>query len=421
MLLWIKQLNLTIFFIFFLFYAYQLIYVLIRFFKKMPEMKADKLHKYAVIIAARNERVVIGGLIDSIMAQNYPRELVDVYVVADNCTDDTAKIAKEHGADFVLERFNKQKVGKGYALNHAFSHINDTCGIRNYEGYMVFDADNQLDPNYISEINAVFDKGYRVVTSYRNSKNYGSNWISAGYALWYIRESKFLNGARMICNTSCAISGTGFLVSSEIIEQDEGWKYNLLTEDIEFTIAKVINGEVIGYSENAVLYDEQPVNFDTSWKQRLRWTKGFYQVMLNYGASLFKGIFKKGGFKCYDMFSTVCPATLLTIFSLLLNASAFVYGMYTGKTLIAAISLLEIGAAIRNIYLSLLLFGLITLISEWKKIYCSAPKKIFYLFTFPIFMFTYLPIAIVALFKNVTWEPIRHTFGERVVMLQQRN
>jgi cellulose synthase/poly-beta-1,6-N-acetylglucosamine synthase-like glycosyltransferase len=134
MLQWIKQLNLTIFFIFFLFYSYQLIYVLVRFVKKMPEMKADKLHKYAIIIAARNERVVIGGLLDSIAAQNYPSELVDVYVVADNCTDDTAKIAREHGANFVLERFNKQKVGKGYALNHAFSHISNTCGIRNYDG-----------------------------------------------------------------------------------------------------------------------------------------------------------------------------------------------------------------------------------------------------------------------------------------------
>ncbi len=413
MLLWIKQFNLAIFFLFFLIYAYQYIYVLVRFFKKMPELSAEKLHKYAVVIAARNENLVIGGLIDSIKAQNYPAELVDIYVVADNCTDDTAKIAREHGANFVLERFNKQKVGKGYALNYVFDYIKNTCGIRNYEGYMVFDADNLLDENYVSEINKVFDKGYRVVTSYRNSKNFGSNWISAGYGLWYIRESKYLNGARMICNTSCAISGTGFLVSSEIIEKDDGWKYSLLTEDIEFTVDKVIEGEVIGYCEKAVVYDEQPVTFGVSWKQRMRWTKGFYQVIYNYGAGLIKGMFRKNGFKCYDMFSTIAPASILTVASIFMNCGAFLYGALTGKSLIAAISLLEVWSAFRNIYISLLFFGTITVITEWKNIYCSSPKKILYLFTFPVFMFTYMPIAIAALFKNVTWEPIRHTFADR--------
>ncbi len=413
MLLWIKQFNLAIFFLFFLIYSYQYIFVLIRMFKKMPELTAEKLHKYAVVIAARNENLVIGGLIDSIKAQNYPAELIDIYVVADNCDDDTAKIAREHGADFVLERFNKQKVGKGYALNYAFDYIKNNCGIRNYDGYMVFDADNLLDENYVNEINKVFDKGYRVVTSYRNSKNFGSNWISAGYGLWYIRESKYLNGSRMICNTSCAISGTGFLVSSEIIEKDDGWKYNLLTEDIEFTVDKVIHGEVIGYCEKAVVYDEQPVTFGVSWKQRMRWTKGFYQVIYNYGAGLIKGMFRKNGFKCYDMFSTIAPASILTIASIFMNFGAFIYGFLTGKSLIAAISLLEVWSAFRNIYISLLFFGAITVVSEWKNIYCSNPKKILYLFTFPVFMFTYMPIAVAALFKNVTWEPIRHTFADR--------
>ena len=87
---------------------------------------------------------------------------------------------------------------------------------------MVFDADNVLDENYVAEMNKVFGSGYSVVNSYRNSKNYGSNWISAGYALWFLRESKYLNGARMQCGTSCAISGTGFLVSNEIIRENNG-------------------------------------------------------------------------------------------------------------------------------------------------------------------------------------------------------
>jgi cellulose synthase/poly-beta-1,6-N-acetylglucosamine synthase-like glycosyltransferase len=377
----------------------------------MPARTARRAHRYAVVVAARNEGRVIGELIESIRAQNYPKELLDIFVTADNCTDDTAAVARRYGA-FVFERTDTQKVGKSYALDYTFQQIKHTYGIRSYEGYLVFDADNVLDKNYVKEINAVFDEGYPVVTSYRNSKNYGYNWISAGYALWFLRESKYLNGARMLCRSSCAISGTGFLVSSEIIEQDGGWKYNLMTEDIEFTVDKVIHGTTIGYCETAVLYDEQPVDFKTSWNQRVRWTKGFYQVMRDYGANLWRGCWSVHGFPCFDMLATIAPALLLTLSMFLLTGWAAAYGISHGRSAIVLAASVNLWAAARNMYLSLFCFGLITTISEWKQIHCRAVKKIRYLFTFPIFMFTYLPIAVSTLFnmKKVTWVPIRHTF-----------
>ena len=405
----VRILNFAIFVLFFCFYSYQFGYVIVRMFKRMPVKVAKKQHKYAVLIAARNESAVIGELLESIKAQNYPQELIDIFVVADNCTDNTADVARRHGAT-VIERTNQIRVGKGYALNYAFREIKNTCGIENYEGYIIFDADNILQPDYIKEINAVFDSGYRVVTSYRNSKNYGYNWISAGYALWFLRESKYLNGARMLCKTSCAISGTGFLVSSEIIKRDGGWNYSLMTEDIEFTIAKVIEGELIGYAEKAVLYDEQPVKFKTSWHQRMRWTKGFYQVMYYYGMKLFRGCFSKKGFRCFDMLATIAPATLLTLSMLIINITSVCYGVYIANDELVKTALLEIWFAVRNVYVSLFFFGLVTIITEWKQIYCSAPKKVLYLFTFPVFMFTYVPIAVAAIFRKVTWKPIQHTF-----------
>jgi len=414
---WLDVLNISIYILFLCCYAYQFVYVGIRLFKKMPELTAKKFHKYAVLIAARNESNVIGNLLDSIAAQNYPKELVDIYVVADNCTDDTAAVSRAHGA-YVFERYNREKVGKGYALDFAFKQIMRKYGEDFYDGYFVFDADNVLDENFIYEMNKVFDNGYRIVTSYRNSKNFGYNWISAGYALWFLRESKYLNGARMLCNTSCAISGTGFLVSKEIIKKDDGWRYNLLTEDIEFTVDKVLHQEVIGYCETAIVYDEQPVNFKTSWKQRMRWTKGFYQVMHNYGGKLLRGIWSNKGFQCYDMLSTIAPATLLTFSMLIINFLSMSYGLIFENYSFVIKALINIWASIRNMYLTLLFFGSITLITEWKQIYCSTSKKILYLFTFPIFMFTYVPIAIVALFKKVTWEPIKHTFVQKVTEIR---
>lgn len=409
---WLNHVNLLVFLLFFSCYAYQFFYVGVRFLKKTPTQTAKKLHKYAVIIAARNESQVISELIKSLKTQNYPRDLLDIYVVADNCTDHTATVARRCGAT-VFERNNLQKVGKSYALNYAFERIESLYGIRHYDGYFVFDADNILDENYVKEMNTVFDNDYPVVTSYRNSKNYGYNWISAGYALWFLRESKYLNGARMLCNSSCAISGTGFLVSSEIIQKDDGWKYNLMTEDIEFSVDNVIHGNTIGYCETAILYDEQPVDFKTSWNQRMRWTKGFYQVLYHYGAKLFRGCFSKKGFPCFDLLATIAPATLLTLFMLVLNIFAITTGLALGYDPIVDAALFNIWAAFRNMYLSLFFFGLITLITEWNQIHCSGTKKIVYLFTFPIFMFTYLPIAVATLFqiKSVTWVPIHHTFS----------
>ena len=407
----LEFLNLLVFFLFLIFYAYQFVFIGVRLFKKNHIKTAKKLHRYAVVIAARNESSVIGELIKSIKTQNYPKELLDVYVVADNCTDDTAAVANENGA-FVIVRNNLQEVGKSYALNYAFKKIDESCGIRSYEGYLVFDADNIIDKNYIREINNVFDSGYPVVTSYRNSKNYGYNWISAGYALWFLRESKYLNGSRMLCNSSCAISGTGYLVSSEIIAEDGGWKYNLMTEDIEFTVDKVIHGKTIGYCETAVLYDEQPIDWKTSWNQRMRWTKGFYQVMHDYGTKLLRGCCAKKGFQCFDMLATIAPAILISIAMFALNFFAVGMGLIQGHDMIVSMALYNVWAALRNIYLSLFFFGMVTTITEWNKIRCDAVKKIVYLFTFPVFMFTYFPIAIATIFKyrEVKWVPINHTF-----------
>ena len=115
----------------------------------------------------------------------------------------------------------------GYALDFAIDQLRKNGEWNSIDGVIVLDADNILTENYITEMNKTFSDGYEVFTSYRNSKNYGDNWISAGYGLWYIRESKFLHYARMLLHSSCAISGTGFFVSKKILDKFNGWKFYL--------------------------------------------------------------------------------------------------------------------------------------------------------------------------------------------------
>ena len=304
-------------------YFYQLVYLMYGVLSRNKPWiyVAQKQHRYAVMISARNEEEVIGELIGSLKGQNYPQELLDIYVVADNCTDRTADAARQAGA-IVFERFDTVNKGKGYALGYLLQKLRADVGESGYDGFFVFDADNIIDPNFVSEMNKVFDTGeYHALTSYRNSKNFADNWISAGYGLWFMREARYLNFPRMLIGTNCAISGTGFLISAQVVKENAGWPYHLLTEDIEFSVNCALKGQKIGYCDTAILYDEQPVTFKQSWDQRLRWSKGFYQVDAKYGLALAKGMFtsKKSRFACYDMLMTVAPGMLLTLTMLVVN------------------------------------------------------------------------------------------------------
>lgn len=416
----LDSINLLLFIFFTVLYSYQLVYVFVSLLGKKKVFTAKANRKYAVLIAARNERTVIAQLIESIKKQKYPSELCDVYVIADNCTDDTADIARGAGAT-VFCRESKTHVGKGYALNFGFKKLVEIGKFSEYAGFFVFDADNLLDENYIAEMNKVFDSGYKIVTSYRNSKNYDTNWISAGSSLWFLREARYINSSRMILGTSCAISGTGFLVSREIIEANRGWQYYLLTEDIEFSIDSVIKNEKIGYAADAMLYDEQPYTFRESWNQRIRWAKGFFQVFAAYGGKLFRSIFKNRSFASYDMLMTIMPAMMLTLIGAVINASVMVYALFhlPLMKMLAVTAAIALFMTLFNFYAILFFFGAITTITEWHKINASAWKKILYMFTFPLFIFTYIPISIVAIFKKIEWKPIHHNIAKDIEEFQR--
>lgn len=402
--------NLIIMIVFTICFGYRGIYVLVSFFSKQKSFTASRDHRYFIVVSGRNEEAVIGNLVDSIMAQEYPRELLDLYVVADNCTDDTAKVAREHGAH-VLERFDTVKVGKSWALDYAIKEILLAHPEKNYEGMFVFDADNVVDPHFVSEMNRVFDNGHRIVTSYRNSKNYDSSWISAASSLWFFMESRFLSKPRSILKGgSCLISGTGFLISADILRRDGGWTHHLLTEDIEFSIDSILAGERIGFAPNAVLYDEQPITLEQSWNQRMRWSRGFYQVLLAYGGRMVRSL-RRTGLAGYDAFMTVAPAMILSIVAVIVNVVCLVIGMFD-LTVTDEVTRACIGSLVMtviNFYCMFFVLGMMTTITEWDRIHASSAVKIRSLFTFPLFMFTYFPIAVIAMVKKVEWKPIAHT------------
>ena len=416
----VKHLNFAVVVLFTLLYLYQGFYVVVGLVRRrwQDRHQPSRLHRFAVIVSARNEEGVIGELLESLNRQNYPKELLDLYVVADNCTDDTAGAARRAGA-FVYERFDQVHKGKGYAMDYLFRRLKEE-GKDCYDGYFVFDADNLVDANFVAEMNRTFDQGYDAVTCYRNSKNFAANWISAGYSIWFLREARFLNFPRTLLGTNCHVSGTGFLVSARVIEDNGGWPFHLLTEDIQFSVDCAIQGKKIGYCDKAVVYDEQPTTFRQSWDQRLRWSKGFYQVDREYTLPLLKGCFRRGrlGTSCYDMFVTVAPGMLLTLLMILFNgvilAACLTQPAYLATRIIHE-TVGFMGSAVWNFYVGLLFYGLITVLSEWRHIDAAPVQKLGYVLTFPIFMFTYIPISLSALVRKVDWTPIYHS-GNRTVL-----
>ncbi len=420
------------------------------FTRKFKKAKCN--HKYAILVAARNEEAVIGNLIDSINKQDYPRELITVFVVADNCTDKTADAAREQGA-ICYERFDNEHRTKGYALQYLVECIRKDYGIESFEGYFIFDADNLMNPDYITRMNESFDAGEKIITSYRNTKNFGDNWISASYGVHWLRTVRNEHRARSLFRLATRIQGTGFLFAHELIK--DGWNYTSLTEDRAFCADAVAQGYTITYNHAAQFYDEQPVNIKVAMRQRIRWAKGHLQAFGETGPKLLKHIFITGGaanrnapqgtpwwkkfiynirlrFMSFDMLSITYPRTIVTLFRriiVLLLKIAIVYMGGQGTCRFFKIDLFGInlaeGFTLKNSalvliasffywsaysYVKNIITAIYIFIIEHKRIgYIPLYKKIWFCFMFPTFDLIGRYSTLIALFTKVEWKTIPHT------------
>ena len=306
-------------------YAARTVYMAVGLFQTRTFAPAKALHTYAVVIAARNEEIVLKNLLNSIQKQDYPREKVQVFVVADNCTDRTATVARENGA-ICYERFDTENATKGYALQFLFQNIEKDFGIESFDGYFIFDADNLLKSDFISRMNDAFDSGERIITSYRNSKNFDDGWLAAGYALHWLRTVRFDNRGRSALGLSSWVQGCGFLVASELLR--DGWHYTTFAEDRSFSSDAIAHGIRISYQHEAQFYDEQPTLLRIAWRQRIRWAKGHLQALGESVKALFLGIFRRKTcrerFMCYDMLTLNFPSVMVTVPAKLAKAAVAV-------------------------------------------------------------------------------------------------
>ena len=383
-------------------YFYQVIYLILPLFHRDRHEPVEKMNRYAILIAARNEEAVLPHLLDSISAQDYEGS-VRTFVVADNCTDRTAVLAEQHGAT-VFQRLNRKQVGKGYALNFLLNKIDEREGLDNFDAFLIFDADNLLSPDYIRRMNRVVSQGFDAFCGYRNAKNFGRNWLTAGYGLWYLHDSTHCNRARMMLGTTCAVNGTGFGFTRDLLRRMGGWNFFTLTEDIEFTTWCATRGIRIAYCHDAILYDEQPTSLAVSIRQRTRWVQGGLQVSVKYAGELLRGLFR-GGRTAYASFETATLSLWGYGMGALSLGTALAAAYLAGKWL----GLLQaIAASIGGAYISFFLIGALTLLMEHRRIRTGRRGRLLALLGFPLFMLSYAPIAVCALFRKFQWQPIEH-------------
>lgn len=378
--------------------------------------KQIKNHKpktrFNILIAARNEGKVIGNLIASLKNQDYPKDLYKIYVIPNNCTDDTEEVAKKAGAKIISCDIPVKT--KGEVLKHVFAKFMDKD---DFDAFAIFDADNIVDPNWLKEMNNTLLSGFNVAEGNRDSKNVSDNWLSGSYSLFYYMQNLFFNKARLNLGLSAAINGTGFVVKKSVIEK-YGFDPKTLTEDSEFTAQCSLNGERIAYVEKAITYDEHPIRFKDSWNQRKRWSKGTLQCLRIYGGRLFLNIFKNGNMTSLDMLM-MFMAPIVQVISLILFLVLIEF-RFLGIELFDLFSYL---------FASGILFFIVTyLIGVATNVFVFAINRqkisevLSSVFLFALFIFTWIPINIVCLVKkDVTWKPITHTRNVDVDALLNKN
>jgi len=280
------------------------------FRKKTPNPNDFPLTtRFAVVIAAHNERLVIGNTIDSINNIDYPLELLDIYVVADNCSDNTADIARQKGA-IVFERFDNLKKGKGYALTWLFEKLWAT-NVK-YDAVCLLDADNLVDKAYFKQMNKSLHMGHKVIQGYLGCKNPEDSWISGCYSITYWLNNRLFQLARYQIGLSCGIGGTGFVVRADLLKEI-GWDSHCLTEDLEFQLKIVERSMKVAWNHDAIFYDEKPITLKQSFKQRTRWMQGHTDCVTRFFWKLVKKAFRDKDVVALDTSFYLIQAYLLSI------------------------------------------------------------------------------------------------------------
>ena len=361
----------------------------------VPSFGPEK--RLAVLVAARNEENVITDLIKSLKAQAYPSHLYDIYVIPNNCSDGTKRAALAAGARILY--VEPPIKTKGDVLKKAFC-ILQSMG---YDGYVIIDADNVASPNFLQRMNDALCAGYPAAQGKREGKNPNDSWVTGGYTIYFETINILINRARMNLGRNAILYGTGMMVSASLLSRT-GYPIQTLTEDMEYTMICALKGRQIAFIEDAVIFDEQPIRFVDSLKQRRRWATGSYCCFNIYKKRLAKETVRSKNKSALDiLLFSFAPIfqVFLTCICLIISISTF----FQGGNLLQSLFVGLAGGAAG--YLAQVVFAwLIVRLQN-----CNLKVSIKGTLMFPLFLLSWFPLNVYCIFNNkdLIWEPIVHT------------
>lgn len=368
---------------------------------------------FAVIVAAHNEEQVIGPLIDNLQVLEYPKDMYDIYVVADNCTDRTAEIAKKRGA-IVCERINPDERGKGFAMEWMFRKL--FTFERQYDAVAVFDADNLVDSRFLLEMNNRLCKGDQLIQGYLDAKNPHDTWVSGTFAIAFWVTDHIWHLAKSNIGLSSVLGGTGMCISTGILKKF-GWGATCLTEDMEFTMKVLTKGIRTTWAHDAIVYDEKPLTFMQSWNQRKRWAQGHFDIAGRYIPKMIKEGIKQRDIRILDgCIHLLQPHFLLisTLFVIISYIQPFVPTFYTNiyRLMPAEIfTIIMIGQYLLPVVI------LLRIRAKW--------KTWFYLILYPVFIYSWIPITFLGFLdrNQHEWSHTKHTrsLSYQDILLDKQN
>lgn len=333
---------------------------------KQPTLEATAPSpRFLILIPAHNEEALLPATLDSLARLDYPRERYTVHVVADNCDDRTAEVARAKGAGTlrveVHERRDAEARGKGHALRWLLERLR--AGGEPHDAIVILDADTVVTPNFLAVMAARLERGERVIQAYYAVRDPQRSWgaglrYAALTAVHYLRPS-----ARMALGGSTGLKGNGMVFAADIPNRF-AWT-NDLAEDVEYHMQLILAGERVTFAPEAVLYAEMPGTLRSSQTQNVRWERGRLEQVRRYVPGLMRTAFARRSFLLFDAaveqlippFSVIAGATVALLPAAMVAKSkrttALAAGLLAGEAVYSFAALL-LARAPRSVYRALL-------------------------------------------------------------------
>ncbi len=283
----------------------QLLYVLFAWVKKKQYPKSEIKGRVAYIIPAHNEANVIYNTVkDLVENQDYPKELYDVYVIADNCTDDTATLAESAGAKVIIHNDpNPDHHMAAYPIQYAINYLMEIQE-NPYDFILRIDADNHVNPEFTSLMNDAFQSGVDLARSYEGSINATQNFFTKACSLFYIFDSRYGSRVRERVGIAAHINGSGSMMSMRMLKKCGGFDALSISEDAEFNFNRMLEGYKGHYVEDAICYEDMPASFKDTLNRNRRIGSGSMKLLKTKLLTMLKKFFTTGNISYVEMFLT---------------------------------------------------------------------------------------------------------------------